>query len=102
MPLKRMVLKNTILWESLCPLASDPSCQLDVLWHDGDSLGVDGAQVGVFEQTHQVGFSGFLKCGDGRSLEPEVGLEVLSDLTNQTLERQLSDQEFGALLIPSD
>jgi hypothetical protein len=36
----------------LCPLPSDPACQLDVLGHDGDSLGVDGAQVGVLKQTH--------------------------------------------------
>ena len=31
----------------LCPLATDPPGELDVLGHDGDALGVDGAQVGV-------------------------------------------------------
>ena len=35
---------------------TDTSGQLDVLGHDGDTLGVDGAQVGVFEETDQVGF----------------------------------------------
>ena len=29
--------------------ATDSSGQLDVFRHDGDSLGVDGAQVRVFE-----------------------------------------------------
>jgi hypothetical protein len=33
---------------------TDTASELDVFWHDGDSLGVDGAQVGVFEKTHQV------------------------------------------------
>ena len=28
---------------------TDTACQLDVFWHDGNTLGVDGAQVGVFE-----------------------------------------------------
>jgi hypothetical protein len=37
---------------------------LDVLWHDGDSLGVDGAEVGVFEETNEVGLGGFLEGED--------------------------------------
>ena len=59
--------------------------RLDVLWHDGDSLGVDGAQVGVFEEADQVGFAGFLESCDGGRLESQVGLEVLGDLSDQTL-----------------
>jgi hypothetical protein len=47
-------------------LSSDPSGQLDVLGHDGDPLGVDGAQVGVLEQADQVGHRRLLQ------LEPEV------------------------------
>jgi len=35
---------------SLCALAADATGQLDVLGHDGDALGVDGAQVRVLEQ----------------------------------------------------
>ena len=38
------------MWCYLGALSSDPSCQLDVFRHDGDSLGVDGAQVSVLEQ----------------------------------------------------
>ena len=45
----------------LCTFATDPPGQLDVLGHDGDTLGVDGAQVGVLEQTHQVRLAGLLK-----------------------------------------
>ena len=39
---------------SLGSLASDPPGQLDVLGHDGHSLGVDGTQVGVLKQADQV------------------------------------------------
>jgi hypothetical protein len=35
-------------------------------------------------------------------LEPEIGLEVLRDLTNQALERKLADEELSALLILAD
>ena len=41
---------------NLSTLSSDSSCQLDVLWHDGDPLCVDGAEIGVFEEADQVSF----------------------------------------------
>ena len=66
--------------------SADPPCQLDVLGHDGDTLGVDGAQVGVLKQANQVGLAGLLQGADGGGLEPQVSLEVLSNLTNKTLE----------------
>jgi hypothetical protein len=34
---------------------TDSSSQLDVLWHDGHTLGMDGAKVSVFEETNHVG-----------------------------------------------
>lgn len=76
-----------------------------VLWTyglDGDTLGVDGAQVGVFEERDEVCFNGLLKSTDGGRLESEIGLEVLSNLTNQTLEGELSNEELGRLLITTD
>ena len=87
---------------SLRSFASQSSRQLDVLLLDGDSLGVDGAQVSVFKQRHQVGFDGFLQGTNGRRLESQVGLEVLGDFSDQSLERQLSDQKLGRLLESSD
>ena len=75
---------------------------MDILRHDGDTLGVDGTQVGIFEKTDKVGFGGFLEGQDGRSLESKITLEVLGDLTNKTLERKLSDEEIGTLLVTTD
>ena len=86
----------------LSTLATDPAGQLDVLGHDGDTLGVDGAQVGVLEQADEVRLAGLLEGHDGRALESQVGLEILGDLTDQTLEWQLADQKFGALLVTTD
>ena len=48
------------IW-SLGPFSSDSPSQLDILWHDGHTLGVDGAQVGVLEETNQVSLTGLLK-----------------------------------------
>jgi hypothetical protein len=80
---------------------------------------VDGGQVSILEQGHEVSLGGLLKSHHGRGLEAQVGLEscasdheilgitpktktyleVLSDFTNETLEGQLADQEFRGLLV---
>ena len=87
--------------QRLRALAADAARELDVLGHDGDTLGVDGAQVGVFEEPDEVRFGGFLEREDGAGLEPEVGLEVLGDLADEALERELADEELGGLLVLS-
>lgn len=86
----------------LSPFSPDASCQLDVFRHDGDSFGVDGAQVGVFEETHQICLAGLLERHHRRTLEAQIGLEVLGDLPHQTLEWQLAYQQFGTLLIAAN
>ena len=45
----------------LCSLSADSAGQLNVLGHDGDALGMDGTQVGVFKESNQVSFASFLK-----------------------------------------
>ena len=44
----------------------------------------------------------YLESADGSGLESEISFEILSDFSHQTLERQLSDQKFGGLLVSSD
>ena len=72
---------------------------MDVLRHDGDTLGVDRAQVGVFEEANEVRFGRFLEREDRGGLESQVRLEVLSDFSDQALEWQFADQEFGRFLV---
>ncbi len=52
----------------LSALSADAARQLDVFGHDGDSLGVDGAQVGVLKQTDQISLAGLLQGHDSRAL----------------------------------
>ena len=54
---------------ALGAFSADSTGELDVLGHDGDPLGVDGTQIGVLEQTDQIGLAGFLKGHHGRALE---------------------------------
>jgi hypothetical protein len=49
---------------SLSTFATDATGQLDVLGHDSHTLGVDSAQVGVLEQSNQVGLAGFLRSDE--------------------------------------
>ena len=65
----------------LSTFSTDSPGELDVLGHNGDSLGVDGAQVGVLKESDQVGLAGLLEGADGSALETQVGLEVLSNLS---------------------
>ena len=63
---------------------------------------MDGAQVGVLEQADKVGLGGLLEGKDSRSLEAEIGLEILSDLTDETLEGQLADEQISTLLVSTN
>jgi histone H3 len=75
---------------------------LDILGLDGDTLGVDGAKVGILKEGDEVSLNGLLESTDGGRLEAEVGFEILSNLTNQTLERELSDEKLRGLLVTTD
>ena len=86
----------------LSALATETAGELDVLGHDGDALGVDGAQVGVLEEADQVSLRGLLQGGDGGGLEAEVRLEVLGDLADEALEGELADEQLGGLLVAAD
>jgi hypothetical protein len=50
---------------SLGSLSSESTSELEVFGLDGDSLGVDGAQVGVLEERDEVCLRGFLESHDG-------------------------------------
>ena len=86
----------------LGPLTTDTTGELDILGHDGHPFGVDGAQVGVLEETDEVCLRGLLKGEHSRALEAKVCLEILSDFTDQALEGQLADQQLRALLVATD
>ena len=75
---------------------------MQVAGHDGDALGVDGAEVGVFEEGDEVGLSGFLEGEHGGALEAEFLLELVGDLADESLEGEFADEEVSALLVLPD
>jgi hypothetical protein len=87
---------------SLTTLTTETAGELDVLGLDGDTLGVDSAQVGVFEERDEVGLDRLLESADGGRLETEIRLEVLGNLTDKALEGQLADEELSRLLVATD
>merc|ERR1719492_531823 len=88
--------------ENLGTFTTDTSGQLDVLGHDGDTLSMDGAQVGIFKKSNQISLRCFLKSHDSARLKPQVSLEILSNFTNKSLEGQLADQELSRLLVATN
>ena len=86
----------------LAALAADAARQLHVLRHDRNALGVDGAQVRVLEDADHVRLSRFVERKDCGRLESKVGLEILRDLANQALERELLDEELRRALVLAD
>ena len=79
---------------------ADPPSQLDVLGHDSNPLGMDGAEVGVLKESNQVSLTSFLKGHHSRALEPQISLEVLGNLTNKPLEWKLANEQLCGLLVP--
>ena len=95
-------------------LATESSSELKIFGLDGDSLGVlheqesaekrkqesvsahDGSQVCVFKERDEVRLSGFLQSHDGGRLEAEIGLEVLSDFTDEALEANTPNKESAS------
>ena len=82
-------------------IATDAASELQVLWHDGDTLGVDCAEVGVLEEGNNVSLGGLLKGGDGVCLEAD-GLHLVGNLTDEALEWELAEEQVGGLLVAAD
>ena len=63
---------------------------------------MNSAQVGILKERDEVSLNGLLQGTDGRALEAKVALEVLSNLTNETLEWELADQKLSRFLVATD
>jgi len=97
----RFIKKHKLLIKSES-VSSNSLGELEVSGHDGDSLGVDGAEVGVLEEGDQVSFGGFLEGQDGGGLESEFLFPLVGDFSDHSLEGQLSDEQVSGLLVLSD
>ncbi len=68
-------------------IAANAARQTDVAWKHGDTLRVNGAQIGVLEQVDEVRLGRLLQRVHGDTLETDVGVEILRHFANQALER---------------
>ncbi len=88
--------------QGLSSLSPDTTSQLNILRHDSHTLGVNSAQVSILKQSNKISLGSLLQSQHRRALKPKIGLEILGNLPHQSLERQLSDQQLGWLLVLAD
>ena len=82
-------------------MACEQEIELDVCTILKSNKGTH-TKIGVLKETDEVSFASFLQGHDSGTLEPQVGLEVLGDLANKTLERELANQQLCGLLVPKN
>ena len=63
---------------------------------------MNSAQVGVFEETNEVGLGSLLDRHQGRALETHVHPHFDDNFTDEALEWKLADEEFGSPLISTN
>ena len=68
---------------------------LDVFIHQGDAFGMDCGAVGFAEDVNHVGLRCILKRQDRLLLKAQIGVVILSNLSNKPLEGKLSDKQVG-------
>jgi len=66
----------------LSPLAADAARKLDVLLHHRNTLGMDGAQLGVLKETDQVGLGRLLQRQNSRRRKARRVFVLLRDLAH--------------------
>lgn len=66
--------------------------KLHILLHDGHSVGVQGNQIDVLEESNQIGFSHFLQCQDGFGLPTvtKTRKHFIHDLFDHSATRNVS------------
>ena len=92
----------TLNTEIVVGLTSDSPGELHVLLHDGHSLGVDAAQVGILEDSDQVSLGGFLESEEGLSLASKGVIDLHADGSDDSLEGGSWKEEVGRLLVSLD
>jgi hypothetical protein len=83
---QRKVVERLTWSPALSALAANATGKHHILGHDGASSGVNGTQVGVLKETNQVSLGGLMESGNSHRLEAQICLEILSNLTDKSLQ----------------
>jgi hypothetical protein len=81
--------------EASIAIAPDSASEVKILCHNGDSLSVNGTEIGVLEETDKIGLGSLLEGKHGLALESNVLLELSSNFSDKPLERKLSDEKIS-------
>ena len=73
-------------------VTSDPQSEVDVLFHEGDSVGVDGTKLRVLEDPNDVSLCSFLESLESLRFESEVRFDNVGDDTNFANESSTRDE----------
>ena len=82
--------------------STNPFCQLHVFWHDGDTLGMDSAEIGIFKETHKISLTRLLQGHHCSTLEAQIRPMNLCNLAHKPLEGMLMNKQCSSLLILPD
>jgi len=83
----------------LSTLSTDTTSKLNILRHDCHALSVNSTKICVFKKSNKISLGCFLERKDSSGLESQIGLEVLSDLTHETLEGGFADEKISGFLV---
>jgi len=83
-------------------VASNASGKVHILLLNGDALGMDGAKVGVLEETNDVGLGSLLEGLEGNGLEAEGVVHVHGDASDKSLEGSSWEEHIGSFLVSLD
>jgi hypothetical protein len=76
--------------------------ELQVLGHDGDAIGVDGAVLGVLEEGDEEGLGRLLEGLECVGLDAPLLVFGLEELADEALEGEPLDEHVCVLLVPAD
>ena len=88
--------------EGPADVIADAHGEIEVLGLEGDPLGVDGTEHGVFEEACNVGFGDPLDGVDGMAFEASGGELELAAFTDEAGEGPLAHERGGAFLVLFD
>ena len=87
-----------LVWKILYHIPLHPSCQLDILWHDVNTLAVDGTQICILKQVDNVPLHCLFHGKKGHCLKSQITPYLLGDLPNPPHKWKPPDKEEGRLL----
>ncbi|GMT33065.1 hypothetical protein PFISCL1PPCAC_24362 [Pristionchus fissidentatus] len=86
-------------------LSADSSDQVQISWHDLDSLGVECSHVGIIEDAHEIHLRSLLQCLHCHRLNSEriaSRVELQGYLPHDTTEGHLGDEQVDRSLVTTN